>query len=173
MDNLTPGLTETLASLGQFYPQTASEPTGGSPFGGGGLSGGGEEVDYSGNFSDVRGLMDQLLGQQMTLQQANNVLGGQINSFSGSLTGAKDQIGKLGTQIGEIGGALPGIKTDVGKLQTGLAATDTKITGLGSQMNTMGTNITQMQTNDANQSANLLTIINALKQDPHMGQYVK
>lgn len=148
--SLTPDLSATLSSLGQFYPLNGATE---QPASGGGMMGGaGGGTDYSGQFSGMRGLLDQVFGQTSKLDQANSVLGGQINSFGGTLTGVQSQVGGINSQVGDLKNQM---NTSTAQTKASLDSAMGQIGAMGTNLTGMQSGISTLQNNDNSQTAYL------------------
>ncbi len=165
---LTPDLSSTLTALTQYYPMQGTQEQGG----GGGLTGmlGGENaIDYSGQFSDIRGLVDKGLGQITTIGQAQQVLGGQINAFSGTLTGVQSQVGGINSQVGDLKNQMATSAAQQAQMKQGLDLANTNLGTMGTNVTGLQNNVTGLQTSNTKIQADLARMITAMKRDPHMG----
>jgi chromosome segregation ATPase len=151
--NLTPDLSSTISLLGQYYPMQGTQEQAGGGAGMAGLLGGADATDYSGQFADIRGLVDKGLGQITNLSQAQSVLGGQINAFSGTLTGVQSQVGGINSQVGDLKNQLASSIAQQAQIQQGLNAATASLGTMGTNITGLQTGMTGLQAADASQMA--------------------
>ncbi len=151
--NLTPDLSSTISALGQYYPMQGTTEQGGAGASMAGMLGGGDAMDYSGQFADIRGLVDKGLGQITNLQQASTVLGGQVNAFSGTLTNVQNQIGGINSQTADLQAKLAAQAQGQSQIQQGLTAATTQLGTMGTSITGLQTGMTGLQAADTSQMA--------------------
>lgn len=161
--SLTPDLSSAIANLGQFYPMTTAQDQGAGAAMSGMMSGGENAQDYSGQFSDLRGMADKQLGQINSLSQANSILGGQINAFGGTLTGVQSQVGNVNSQVGDLNRQLAVNGQQQTAMKGQMDSMGTQMTGLNTNITGMQTGVNTLQTNDASQTAYMLRLGKALE----------
>ncbi len=162
--SLTPDLSSAIAQLGQYYPLTGSQEQGGGTGMAGMMTGGENGQDYSGQFSDLRGMADKESGQLSSLAQANSVLGGQINAFGGTLTGVQSQVGNVNSQVGDLNKQLAVNGQQQTAMKGQMDNMGSQVTGLSTNVQGVQTGVNTLQTNDASQTAYMLRLGKALEQ---------